>query len=534
VSGLPNYWANEGRGKGVIELLTPAEAGQADHAMDGRGVPLAALMERAGYALADAVAAETGFGVDIVAVAGPGDNGGDAFVAAEILRTRGFKIALVDLSGGRGGPAAAAARAAYRGERIEAGSSRLGRADIIIDGIFGGGLSRPIEGEAAAAVEAINLARGKVFAVDLPSGVDGATGAVNGPAVRAHRTVTFERRKPGHLLMPGRLHAGRVRVFSIGIPDAVIAAVGCRTFANEPPLWQESRPRLAEDGHKYRRGHAVVVSGAMCATGAARLAAMAALRAGAGLVTIASPADALLVNACHLTTVMLRRVDDAAGLSSLLADPRLNAVCLGPGLDPDEATLAMVDAAVASPAAVVIDAGGVTALRGAAARLSASAGGGTVLTPHEGEFARVFGRGGDKLSDARRAAAETGAVVVLKGADTVIAAPDGRAAVNANAPPLLATAGTGDVLAGMVTALLAQGVPPFEAAAMGVSLHGDAATRAGAGMIADDLLAALLPTMAAFAEGRASAGAGDDGRAGRGGRGDPGTSAPFPPAERVG
>lgn len=484
-----------------MELLTPREAARADAFMAAAGVPVARLMERAGYAVADAVMAETGFGASVVAVAGPGDNGGDAFVAAEVLRARGFKVALIDLSGGGAGEAASAARAAYRGETIAADDAALERADFVIDGLFGGGLSRPIEGPAADLVERINNSRARVVAIDLPSGVNGATGEVNGPAIVADRTVTFERRKPGHLLLPGRRHAGKVRVAEIGITAAAIASIGCTTFENGPGLWREARPRLDAEGNKYGRGHAVVMSGPMTATGAARLAAHAALRAGAGLVTVVSAADALLVNASHLTTVMLRRADSAEDLAGLLADRRLNAVCLGPGLPPDTATEERVRAALASPAAVVLDAGALTAFAGRAGELAAAiAAGPAVLTPHAGEFARLFDGGSDKLTATRRAAAEIGAVVIHKGADTVIAAPDGRAAINANAPPYLATAGTGDVLAGIVTAFLAQGVAPFEAAAMGVWLHGDTAARVGPALIADDLLAGLKTARAALDE----------------------------------
>lgn len=485
----------------MLELLTPQEAAKADAAMVKRGVPIRNLMERAGYAVADQVAAETGFGVSIVAVAGPGDNGGDAFVAAEVLRARGFKIALIDLSNNRGSDAALAAQSAYAGETITADDPRVARADIFIDGLFGGGLSRPLDGEAAHLVEHLNALPGRTFAIDLPSGVNGATGEVDGPAIEAVRTITFQRRKPGHFLYPGRAHVGRLTVADIGMPDRVIADVGCQTRANERALWDDAIPQLDDSGHKYRRGHAVILSGPMLATGAARMAAMAALRAGAGLVTLASPASALMVNASHLTAIMLKRVDDAGGLTTLLSDARHNVICLGPGLPPDGGTQEMVEAACQSSASVVLDAGALSAFAGAPADLCAKVSKGTVITPHEGEFARIFGRYGDKLSDARRAAADTGAVVVLKGADTVVAHPDGRAAINANAPPWLATAGTGDVLAGIITAMLAQGVAPFEAAAMAVHIHGAAAHNAGAGMVVDDLIAALHRTMGAFITG---------------------------------
>lgn len=484
----------------MIELLTPEEMAAADRMTVEAGTPIATLMERAGYAVADAVAAETTFGVRIVAVAGPGDNGGDAFVAARVLAERGYDVTVVDLAGEGGKADATVARAACRAERIGIDDPRLARADIVIDGLFGAGLSRDVEGPFAAAVAAMNGSRGRVFAVDIPSGIDGVTGAVRGVAVEAARTVTFARRKPGHLLHPGRAHAGRLSVADIGIRDRTIAATGCRTFANEPALWRAARPALAAAGHKYDRGHAVVLSGPMAATGAARLAATAALRAGAGLVTLASPPDALLVNACHLTTVMLAKVDGPEAFEAFLSDRRRNAVCLGPGLPADGETAAMAETALASGAAVVLDAGAVVAFAGAADRLAAAVRGPVVMTPHEGEFARVFGGGGDKLARARAAAAETGAVMLLKGADTVIATPDGRAAINHNAPRWLATAGSGDVLAGLATAFLAQGVPAFEAATMAAFLHGEAGTRAGPGLIADDLLAVLQATRAAFDE----------------------------------
>ena len=483
----------------MIELLTPQEMAEADRATIASGTSIDTLMERAGYAVADAVAAETAFGVPIVALAGPGNNGGDAFAAAQVLRERGYKIALVDLAGDGGGDAARRARRRYSGTKVGPDDPRVTDADVVIDGLFGGGLGRPIDGEAAALVEAVNASGARVFAIDLPSGVDGATGEVRGPAIRAYRTVTFQRRKPGHYLLPGRQRVGRLTVADIGIRDRTIAALGCAAFANEPALWRDVRPRLADAGHKYDRGNVLVVSGPMSATGASRLAAMAALRGGAGLVTLASPADALLVNACHLTTVMLVKADGAEGLAEALADGRTDAVAIGPGLPPDEGTRRMAEAALRSGAAVVLDAGAVTAFAGERERLRAAVTGTrAVLTPHAGEFSRVFEGGASKLERVRAAARELGVVVLEKGQDTVIADPTGRAAVNYNAPPSLATAGSGDVLTGLVTAFLAQRVAPFEAAAMGVWLHGEAALRVGVGLIADDLLGGLKDARAAF------------------------------------
>jgi hydroxyethylthiazole kinase-like uncharacterized protein yjeF len=322
-------------------------------------------------------------------------------------------------------------------------------------------------------IEAMNASGAAIVAVDLPSGINGASGAVMGAAVIARESVTFFRRKPGHVLLPGRVHAGKVRVADIGIPDSVLATVRPNTFANGPALWGGLFPVPRIEGHKYGRGHAVVVSGGVSHTGAARLAARAALRAGAGLATLASPREALAVNAAASLAVMVRPVDGAAELAALLTDTRLNAVVLGPGGGVGEGMRAQAMAALDGERAVVLDADALTsfaddpaALFGAvAARRDRP----VVLTPHQGEFGRLFNKvvqlpeTASKLDLARAAAKASGAVVLLKGPDTVVAAPDGRAAINENAPPYLATAGSGDVLAGIIAGLLAQRMPGFEA-----------------------------------------------------------------------
>jgi ADP-dependent NAD(P)H-hydrate dehydratase / NAD(P)H-hydrate epimerase len=317
--------------------------------------------------------------------------------------------------------------------------------------------------------------------------------------VMATRTVTFAARKPGHLLHPGRAHCGPVTVADIGITKATVAGLGSRTFANGPELWREAFPRPEASGHKYGRGHALVLSGDAAQTGAARLAAHGALRAGAGLVTLASPTDALAVNAAQLTAVMLRPCNRPDDLAGLLADARINAVALGPALGVGAATRALVAAALASGRAAVLDADALTSFSGETSGLFeaiAAVQRPVVLTPHEGEFARLLGgtealAGRSKLDRARRAAAQSGAVLVLKGADTVIAAPDGRAAINENGTPYLATAGSGDVLTGLIAGLLAQGMDGFDAAAVAVWLHAEAARRFGPGLIAEDIPEAL-------------------------------------------
>jgi ADP-dependent NAD(P)H-hydrate dehydratase / NAD(P)H-hydrate epimerase len=482
------------------ELLTPDEMATCDQLTIAGGVAGITLMERAGRAVADA-AARHPLGTRILVVAGPGNNGGDGFVAARVLAERGYPVRLM-LLGERAALKGDAAQAAakWTGAVETANAAKVAGAGIIIDALFGAGLNRAIDGAARALIEAMNESGAPIIAVDLPSGINGATGAVMGVAINAKESVTFFRRKIGHLLLPGRAHCGKVRVVDIGIPDSVLEDVKPQAFANGLALWGRAFPLPRLDGHKYARGHAVVVSGDMSFTGAARLAARGALRAGAGLVTLASPRSALAVNAAASLAVMVRATDGANELRGLLADKRLNAVVLGPGLGVGTATRDRVLAALDGERAVVLDADALTSFAddphplfaAIAARARA-----VVLTPHQGEFARLFKAeaqaiaSGSKLAASRAAAKASGAVLLLKGADTVIAAPDGRAAINANAPAYLATAGSGDVLAGIVGGLLAQGMPGFEAAAAGAWLHGEAGNEVGPGLISEDLPEAL-------------------------------------------
>jgi hydroxyethylthiazole kinase-like uncharacterized protein yjeF len=494
----------------VIELLSPQEMAAADGAAIAAGVAGIALMEAAGAAVADAARELAPEARRVLVVAGPGNNGGDGFVAARLLAEEGRAVT-VALLGEREqlrGDAAEAARR-WPGEVVPFTPDVLAGADLVIDALFGAGLARDLDGAARAAVEAVNAAGKPVVAVDLPSGVDGASGAVRGAAIRAAVTVTFFRLKPGHMLLPGRTLCGRRVVAGIGIPEGVLGSIAPRAFANRPPLWRAAFPLPDVAGHKYKRGHAVVAAGTWSA-GAPRLAARGALHAGAGLVTLASPPALYAIHAAALDAVIVRSIDGTSGLTELLADRRCNAVLLGPGAGAGPETAAAVTAALAPGRAAVLDADALTSFADDPAALFAAirAGGGAVLTPHEGEFGRLFGAlpavvaaADSKLARARAAAAASGAVVVLKGPDTVVAAPDGRATIADNAPPWLATAGTGDVLAGMVTGLLAQGMPSFEAAAAAVWMHGEAARAFGPGLIAEDL-PPMLPEVLAplFAE----------------------------------
>jgi NAD(P)H-hydrate epimerase len=374
-------------------------------------------------------------------------------------------------------------------------SGLLDGAGLVVDALFGAGLTRPLDGGVRELVEELRARAIPIVAVDVPSGVDGDTGAVLGAAAPAALTVTFFRRKPAHLLLPGRTLCGTVVVADIGIPDSVLDRIAPTLFGNDPAVWLPRFPWPRLDGHKFDRGHAVVLGGARM-TGAARLAARAARRAGAGLVSIACPDDAFPIYAAADPGTIVTALDSVESFADLMADPRRNAVLIGPGAGVSAAVRRRVEEALEAGKATVIDADAITAFAGHSEDLFRLLSDQCLLTPHAGEFSRLFGIGtekpaGGKLSQARTAAAHAGAVVLLKGADTVISRPDGRAVINGNAPPWLATAGAGDVLAGLALGLIAQGMPSFDAAAAAAWLHGEAATRFGPGLIAEDITEAL-------------------------------------------
>ena len=477
-------------------LLPPAAMAAVDRAAIAGGRSGPWLMENAGRAVARAIMARYGARRTVV-LCGPGNNGGDGWVVARLLRRAGWPVriaTLVPANGLQGDAAGAAAR--WRGPIETLATYSLGGADLVVDALFGAGLARPLEGTALAVVRALADHRAPVIAVDVPSGLDGTTGDVLGAAPRAELTVPFCRLKPGHLLLPGRQLCGRTVLADIGIPDETVAAHARGLSANGPWLWRALLPERSATSHKYRFGHALVVGGPVATTGAARLAADAALRVGAGLVSIACRPGALTTYAAQLTTVMTKPVADGPALSALLADPRYRAALLGPGAGVGEATREAVRAVLASGRPAVLDADALTSFAEDRGALLDGLRADIVLTPHDGEFARLFDDAGDRLSRAQAASRRCGAVVLLKGADTVVAAPDGRAAIQPDAPPWLATAGTGDVLAGSIVGLLAQGVPAFESAAAGVWLHASAAHGAGPGLVAEELARHMAAAMA--------------------------------------
>ena len=343
-----------------MDVLTTTEMERADRLTIAAGTPGFALMMSAGQAVAEAAMDLVGEG-SIVVVAGRGNNGGDGFVAAAELAARGREVSVILLCerDSLQGDAALAAKG-WKFPVLPFNPQAIGKPALIIDALFGAGLNRPVKGEPHEMIEAINANGAPVLAVDLPSGINGTSGAVMGVAIDAVETVTFFRRKPAHLLLPGRMHCGRVRVADIGIDAQVLGEIRPQTFENIPQAWQHSFPVPRIDGHKYARGHAVVVSGDIASTGAARLSARGALRAGAGLVTLASPREALAVNAAALTAVMVRAFDNVVQFAELLDDKRLNACVIGPGAGVGGRTRDLVHTALSLKKHLVLDADALT------------------------------------------------------------------------------------------------------------------------------------------------------------------------------
>jgi NAD(P)H-hydrate epimerase len=466
-------------------LLRVAQMQTADRLTEELGTSGIELMQNAGSAVARAAMGRWSRR-PVAVLCGPGNNGGDGFVAATVLKAAGWPVR-VGLKGAverlRGDAAHHAAR--WNGPVEPLGLRILDGAALVVDALFGAGLSRALDSEVTRVLDAAAERELPLLAVDVPSGLMGDTGEALG-AVQAQLTVTFTRKKPAHVLLPGRALCGTTLVADIGTPPAVLERLDIDTWENDPVIWRERLPRLDAAGNKYSRGHALLVGG-YPTTGAARMAARAAARMGAGLTTIAVPERGLDVYAAALTSIMVRPLAAPEDLSLLLSDRRFTACLIGPGAgtgaDTRERSLAMLG----TGRPVVLDADAITVFAHDPQTLFRSIRGPCVLTPHDGEFARLFDSSGDKLTRARRAARESGAVIVLKGADSVIAAPDGRAVVNTNAPPSLATGGAGDVLGGMILGLLTQGMDAHAAASAAAWIHGAAAEDFGPGLLAEDL-----------------------------------------------
>ena len=466
-------------------LLSVAQMTEADRAAVAAGTPGSELMLNAGNAVVREIMrrwpprAVTG-------LCGPGNNGGDGFVVAVALAQAGWpvRVALLgDRENLRGDARFHAARWSGGVEAVT--PAAIDGAALVVDALFGSGLRRALDGPVVDTLRAVAQRELPLVAVDVPSGVMGDTGESVG-AAPATCTVTFARKKRGHALLPGRELCGDIVVADIGIPEAALESLSIDCWENDPALWRALLPRAKSSGNKYTRGHALLCGGYPM-TGAARMAARAAARVGAGLTTIAVPDVAWSVYASALTSIMVQPLAPDGGLARLLSDSRYTAFLIGPGAGVSDATRENALALLRTARPVLLDADAISVFASRAAELKQAIRGPCVMTPHEGEFARVFDIRGDKLSRARAAARQSGAIIVLKGADSVVAAPDGRAIINTNAPASLATAGSGDVLGGLILGLLAQGMDPYPAAAAGVWMHGAAAAAFGPGLLAEDL-----------------------------------------------
>jgi len=479
-------WSLPADSRSPHALLTVDAARAIDRAAIAAGTPEIELMERAGSATADAILSRWER-TEALILAGPGNNGGDGFVIARRLAEANWPVR-VALAGARERLSGAAALAASRWpgpvQALKPGA--LDGAGLVVDALFGTGLARELDGAVRETVEALNGLNLPVVAVDIPSGIDADSGQILGAAVQADLTVTFFRRKPGHLLLPGREAAGETIVSDLAVAQSVYASIPAKLFANAPDLWLDSFPWPSATSHKYTRGHVLVLGGSVL-TGAARLAAHAAQRIGAGLVTIAADPAVIPIYAVYRPDLLMAPITTSEDFRKLLADPRRNAVLLGPGAGTDRRLESAIGAALATHAGVVLDADSFPVLADRKNGLLRRLGDRVLLTPHEGEFARLFGDAKPRLAAALRAAAETRATVLLKGSDTIVAAPDGCAIINSGAPPELATAGTGDVLAGLAAGLIANHLSPLQAAAIACCVHGRAAALFGPGLLAGDL-----------------------------------------------
>ena len=474
-------------------LLTANEARAAEAFAIRHGISGAAMMENAGIAVAETIRRRFPPRETLV-LCGPGNNGGDGFVIARELRRAGWRTRIACDTNTRLPVDASEMAKLWRGKifPLESLAMLPREPQLVVDALFGTGLTREIDGVYARAIKTTESWQIPVVAVDMPSGIDSNNGTVHGVAMPADVTVTFFRGRPGQYLFPGRRFCGKVIVRDIGIPNDAIDAMdeSCRVFLNRPNVWCKHLPRLKQTGHKYQRGHVIVRGGGLAHAGASRLAARAALRCGAGMVTLACLPSALLAHASQETSVIITSVD-MDGLESLVSKRKVRAMVLGPGNGVGEETQRFVLRALRLPIALVLDADALSSFAECIKKLSdaiAEHEGNVILTPHSGEFERLFGEiGGDKLSATRSAAKRIGAVVIHKGADTIVADTRGCAMISDNAPSSLSTAGSGDVLAGMLGGLLATGMPAFQAAGCGVWMHGQAARFFGRGMTAEDL-----------------------------------------------
>ena len=480
-------------------LLDTQQSREVDRFTIEQGVAGATLMEAAGKQLATVLTEYIGTPLEaggvVIILCGPGNNGGDGFVAAKYLDQLGYLVSLrcTILPSELKGDAKKAAQA-WSGE-VEAISTKgFKDAAAIVDCLFGTGLKRPIENDLESLVKAVNASEAFVLSADVPSGLCADTGKPLGECIEADATVTFAFKKQGQVIVPGRYFCGgnaNIHIANIGVSPDALGHIKATVHENIPSLWGQCFPYSGPQTHKYGRGHMLVLGGKEPTLGASRLASLAGLRVGAGLVTLAAPTETYAVQASALMDVMVRRFDSAFGFMGIVNDPRIRAVLVGPGAGRGEKTFDLVKQVGAKKKSLVLDADALASLVDRVDIISQLKSPEVILTPHEGEFAKLFPSLNfqeNRLDAVTQAAEQTNAIVVLKGVSTIVAAPDGRASISANAPSWLSVGGTGDVLSGMICGLITQGMPAFEAASAGVWIHGEAGMAAGRGLIASDLL----------------------------------------------
>lgn len=485
-----------------FEILTSEQMQKADQLTIEAGTAGFKLMERAGAGVSALVKSKYK-GRKILVLCGPGNNGGDGFVVASLLKKEGFavRVACLVKASTLKGDAARAAKG-WKGAVLSFEKLIVGLDDVIVDAVFGIGFARKLEKTVATNFDQIKNSGNPVIAVDVPSGVNGSTGEADPHALQATHTVTFFRKKLGHVLLAGMALCGEVKVINIGIVDKTLDKTGYTAVENHPDLWKAHIHPKAPADNKYDYGHVLVFGGGRL-TGAACMAAHAALRVGAGLCTISSPPEAANVYRSYLPNIMVEQRSGTASFHSQMSDTRRNAIIIGPGAGVEDAEglrQAVLDVC-RDGRPCVLDADALTVFGGDPDILLKALGPHCVLTPHEGEFGRIFPdlKSGIKTERAKAAAKKSGAIILLKGADTVIAAPDGRLVVSTNAPPDLATGGAGDVLAGLLAGLLARHVPTFEAACAAAWIEGRAASLFGTGLMATDLFDQIPAVLREFA-----------------------------------
>ncbi|MFN7113082.1 MAG: NAD(P)H-hydrate dehydratase [Alphaproteobacteria bacterium] len=479
----------------MFEILSAAEMKKADLAAVASGTPAHVLIAAAAAGLAAAIE-DFAQPCRVLFLCGTGNNGADGFVAAQMLSQKTgwhVRVACLAKKNTLKGDAAEAAEA-WQGTTENLNSNLpVHQTDLIIDAVFGTGFKDALPPELVILFDKIRAKNIPVVAADIPSGIDATTGAIAEGTLKADLTVVFCRKKIAHVLAATRAHLGMLQLAAVPIDDAQIAALGTSVFENHPALWLPSFPFPAADAHKYSRGH-VMVYGGPERTGAACLAAYAAQVAGAGVVSIACAPEQKMVYSLYRASLMTDVWRSEEDFKTLLRDERTNVALIGPGGGAagdaaDRLRTATLNALSMAGKTAVLDGDVFTVFKNDPDTLFNHLSKRHILTPHEGEFSRIFGDlPGSKLARARAAARKANAIIILKGFDTVIAAPDGTAVVNTNGTPILATAGTGDVLAGLVAGFAAQGMPPFMAALAGVWLHADAARLHGPALTAEDII----------------------------------------------